>query len=47
MRRELIAGIGNRDRLFLVTKVTAADGNSGTGRAMLEEAIEIPGGADT
>jgi len=36
---ELIAEIGNRERLFVATKVTAADGDRAGGIAMLEESF--------
>jgi aryl-alcohol dehydrogenase-like predicted oxidoreductase len=36
---ELLADLGNRDRYFLATKVTAPDGDLAQGRAMLEESF--------
>ena len=36
---ELLADLGNRDRYFLATKVTAPDGDVAQGRAMLEESF--------
>jgi len=36
---ELLADLGNRDRYFLATKVTAPDGDVAKGRAMLEESF--------
>ena len=36
---ELLADLGNRDRYFLATKVTAPDGDLAKGRAMLEESF--------
>ena len=36
---QLIAEIGNRDKLFLGTKVTASGGDPAAGRAMLEESF--------
>jgi len=36
---ELLADLGNRDRYFLATKVTAPDGDLTQGRAMLEESF--------
>lgn len=36
---ELMAEIGNRERIFLATKVTAADGDRAGGVAMLEESF--------
>lgn len=36
---ELIAELGNRDRFFLATKVTAPDGNLAVGKAMIEESF--------
>ena len=35
----LLAELGSRDRFFLATKVTAPDGNAGSGRAMLEDSF--------
>lgn len=37
---ELISGIGNRDKLFLATKVTVDDGDVKKGIAMLEESFK-------
>lgn len=36
---ELLEGLGNRDRYFLATKVTAPDGDAARGRAMLDESF--------
>jgi len=36
---ELLADLGNRDRYFLATKVTAPDGDLTQGRALLEESF--------
>jgi aryl-alcohol dehydrogenase-like predicted oxidoreductase len=36
---ELIAGLGNRDRLFLATKVTAPDGDTGKAKASFDESL--------
>lgn len=37
---ELIADLGNRDKFFLATKVTAPDGDVAAGTAMLEESFK-------
>ena len=37
---ELIAELGNRDRFFLATKVTAPNGDLAAGKAMLEESFK-------
>ena len=36
---ELLADLGNRDRFFLATKVTAPDGDLASGRTMLEDSF--------
>jgi aryl-alcohol dehydrogenase-like predicted oxidoreductase len=36
---QLVSEIGNRDRLFFATKVTAPNGDAAAGRAMLEESF--------
>ena len=36
---DLLTDLGNRDRFFLATKVTAPDGDLARGRAMLEESL--------
>ena len=38
---ELIAAIGNRDRFFLATKVTAPKGDVAAGTAMIEESFKL------
>lgn len=37
---ELVAGIGNRDKLFIATKVTAPSGNLADGKATLQKSFE-------